>query len=403
MTATEWLLDKNNTPEDSTDFYGYYDDYCVELGHISMETYKRYCRSAVQAYREDTGLNGTSTEKVKNKDGSIDVRLKTFDFQTEDDLMKAAKLDPEIWELSNFKFRATQNENNPYLVTQANFEKKIRDLKYPLIEQVKVEIPPYEGNRRSLTDAVLNFSDLHAPFHDERCMNIALQIAFDTQPKYIVLNGDLLDCTDLSKYLASIETRNRIQESLNVVAKFIASLRNICPGSEIVYIEGNHEDRLRKVILENVSGAVGLKRVNELDGYDALSIPSLLCLADMNVKWLPYTDNGYWVTDSLKFSHGEELNAVKICKESDYNIVMGHSHRMEIVSNSKKIREGQKENWTFMAGCNCKLDGSVPSVKTFMNWQQGFGVIYFDENQATPVPVYIRDGVGLFNGVKYEG
>lgn len=401
MTTTEWLNKQITDPVATKDYYHLYDDYKETFdSDLEMESFKRKVR---EAFSEYYGGSTSTSERVTNKDGSIDVRLKTFDFQTEDDLMEASKLDPEIWEISNFKCRATQNENNPYLVIQASFEKKIKDLKYPLIEQVKVDLPPVKEITKNLTNAVLNFSDLHAPFHDERCMNIAISVASDVQPKYIVLNGDLLDCTDLSKYLASIETRNRIQESLNVVAKFIGQLRSVCPNSEIIYIEGNHEDRLRKVILENVSGAVGLKRVNDLNGYDALSIPSLLCLDDMYVKWLPYTENGFWVTDNLKFAHGEELNAVKICKESDYNIVMGHSHRMELVSNSKKTREGQKENWTFMAGCNCKIDGSVPSVKTHMNWQQGFGVIYYNGVQAVPVPVYVHEGVGLFNGVSYVG
>jgi len=398
LNKIEWLNSQIDSPVKSSDYYCLYDDFKETFdSELTMELFKRVVRSA---FAEVNGESGNAVS-VESKGSGMEVRLKTFDFQTEDDIFKASKLDPERWEISNFKFRATQNETNPYLVTTASFNKKFSELEYPLIEQVRVNIPRYFKPETSVSQAVLNISDFHAPFQDDRCGKIAVEVARDLQPSHVILNGDLLDCTDLGKYLTTPEVQHRIQESLIIVAQFIGELREVCPDSKIIYLEGNHEDRLRKVIIENVAGAVGLKRVNDLEGYDALSIPNLLCLNEIGVEWIPYKEKGYWVTDNLKFYHGEELNVSKQTKDRDYSFIIGHGHRVEIFSKSNENKEGQTEHYTAMFGCTCKLDGSVPSVKTFMDWQQSIGVVYYDEDISNPVPIYIHEGKALFNGKTY--
>ncbi len=156
------------------------------------------------------------------------------------------------------------------------------------------------------------------------------------------------------------------------------------------------------MILDNVAGAVGLKRVDDLDGYEALSIPSLLCLKELGVEWVGYRDKGYWINDGLKYHHGEELNVGKMAKDRDYSIVVGHGHRVEIQTITRENRSGQGENYACMFGCTCKLDGSVPAVKSSMNWQQSLGVVYYDGERTNPVPVYIHEGRAMFEGRVYS-
>ncbi len=47
----EWLRTKEPSASKAVELYGYYDDYLEEIGYISFETYKRYCREAVKKNR----------------------------------------------------------------------------------------------------------------------------------------------------------------------------------------------------------------------------------------------------------------------------------------------------------------------------------------------------------------
>ncbi len=89
-------------------------------------------------------------------------------------------------------------------------------------------------------------------------------------------------------------------------------------------------------------------------------------------------------------------------KGSDYSIVVGHGHRVEIQTITRENRSGQGENYACMFGCTCKLDGSVPAVKSSMNWQQSLGVVYYDGERTNPVPVYIHEGRAMFEGRVYS-
>lgn len=401
MTTTEWLLNKVSDPIGSDDFYGEYDNYCDEFGHISNETFKRYCRKALQEYRETTSGKDVLTTEM-SEEGLVVKNLKSFKITSEADIRKQANLSEEEWECSSFQTKSSSNEQNPWHSVSATFKKK-NELAFPLIEQAYISIPKFENTNRTPCDAIVNLSDLHAPFHDEHVMDVALQVLKDLYPKTIVINGDALDLTDFSdKFLASIECRNQTQEAINTVAEFIGKIRQVCPQSKIVFLEGNHSNRMRLAILRNVSAAVGLKRADNLNGYEALSIPNLLCLDNMEVEWQPYPEGEYWENSNLRFHHGESLNLDKIANEISYNEIMGHNHKMLIVSRAKKMYEGTKQVFVASFGCMCKVDGSVPAVKSFMDWQQGFGVLYTDGENIQPVPVYVNDGTALFEGHMYK-
>jgi len=96
------------------------------------------------------------------------------------------------------------------------------------------------------------------------------------------------------------------------------------------------------------------------------------------------------------------LNLNKIADEVTHCEVMGHNHKQLLVSRTKHTYSGRKQIWVASFGCLCKTDGSVPAVKSKMDWQSGFGVIYHIGNTNQPVPVYIENGTALFNGKIYK-
>ena len=77
---------------------------------------------------------------------------------------------------------------------------------------------------------------------------------------------------------------------------------------------------------------------------------------------------------------------------------MGHNHKILVESRTKKVYGGRKQIFVASFGCMCRIDGSVPSVKSFMDWQQGFGVLYMNQDEIQPVPVYVNNKKALFEG-----
>lgn len=134
MAATEWLLDKNNNPVDSTDLYEYYDEYCLERGHIPNETYKRYCRKAIQEYRD--GVNGGGKEipksnpdvdvlldRLNETENKLELTLKSYKIQDVETAAQIAGIDLSKWRCTRKTVRASQNIANPWFIVEGKFDR----------------------------------------------------------------------------------------------------------------------------------------------------------------------------------------------------------------------------------------------------------------------------------------
>lgn len=249
----------------------------------------------------------------------------------------------------------------------------------------------------------------HEAVHDRRALDLMVQIAKKERPTEIVILGDMLDLTDWSdKYVCSPEMQQETQRSLVEMRHFLERIRNAAPKANIVYLEGNHEVRLKTAIIKNTGAAYGLKRVTELDGYPTLSIPSLLQLDDLDIEWIgAYPDGEHWVTDNVRFVHGSMASstvggtAAKYAKESIVTTIFGHIHRQELVSITSRDRLGNYIRQAFSAGTLARIDAPVVAGATNQtNWQQGAGLLYVSPVTQI-VPILIKEGTCLVNNNVY--
>ncbi len=129
MTATEWLLERNTTPVDSTDFYEFYDEYCVACGHISNETFKRYCRKAVQEFRESDNKASSHPDvdvlldKLNETDNKLEISLKSYKIRDVEAAAHIAGIDLTKWKCVRKTVRASQNASNPWFIVEGKFDK----------------------------------------------------------------------------------------------------------------------------------------------------------------------------------------------------------------------------------------------------------------------------------------
>jgi len=259
------------------------------------------------------------------------------------------------------------------------------------------------------------------PFHDERAMNIALQLIQELQPDKIVNLGDFLDLPQYSKYPQEPLFAHTTQPSLDRASSFLAEQRANAPKSEIVLLEGNHDKRLMDFIMRNAMAAFGIKRANSLpDDWPVMSIPYLLRVDEIGVKYIEgYPTGEYYINDSLKCIHGMRIGkrgraSHMVIEDELMSTITGHTHHIEVAYRTIHKRSELSIPFAAILGCLCRIDGAVPSVhsglksngkpiRNFEDWQQGIGIVHYDEDgqdQQLNV-VNIKEGKAIFQGRKY--
>jgi len=266
---------------------------------------------------------------------------------------------------------------------------------------------------RRLQDGTLD------PFHDDAAMNVFIDAAVKMQPDKIQILGDFLDLASQGRFAQEASFAQTTQEALNTGHAFLAKLRAAAPDAEIVIVEGNHDKRMQNFIEANAVAAFGLKRAGLPESWPVMSLPYLLRLDELNVQYVDaYPAATDWDNDTTRNIHGTKANS-RGSTTSQYvfelphlNTWAGHTHRVEITYRSVMGARGEAvESYSANPGCLCRVDGAVPSVngaigadgtpaRIVENWQQGFGLAYYNDTESWPHVYRIRNGVAIIAGME---
>jgi len=262
------------------------------------------------------------------------------------------------------------------------------------------------------------------PFHDEKAIDVALQILSAEQHEngvdQVINLGDYIDLPAQGKYEQEASFAFTTQHAIDYGHLFAARQRAAAPDAKIVIIEGNHDRRMQKFVQANALSAFGLKRANIPSSWPVMSLPYLLRLEELDVEYMDgYPAAMWWINDKLRAIHGDKVNSsgntsMKYTNEMPHiSTIFGHIHRQEIQSKTTFDREGKIKSMAISPGCLCRVDGAVPSVKGSVdangrpiqyweNWQQGIAVVkYKDEGSFHVDLVHIDDGKTLYKGQEF--
>lgn len=268
------------------------------------------------------------------------------------------------------------------------------------------------------------FEDGLDPFHDDAAMDVAVQITaalqHDGGVDQVVNLGDFLDLPAQGKYEQESAFATTTQQAIDRGSMFIGSQRAAAPDAQLVILEGNHDRRMQKFITMNALSSFGLKRANAPESWPVMSLPYLLRLDEMDVRYIDaYPAGMWWINDKLRAIHGDKVRSNGSTAAAWTNdmphisTVFGHIHRQEIQSKTTFDRSGRIKSMAISPGCLCRIDGAVPSMKGstgidgrpatyFENWQQGIAVIMYRPDGAFHVElVHIDDGETMFRGQKF--
>ena len=249
------------------------------------------------------------------------------------------------------------------------------------------------------------------PTHDEAAIDVALQVVAAEDPDIVVIIGDAADFPEFGKYRLSPAFQRTTQPTIDYLTELSARIRFAAPNARIIWLAGNHEERLPNYILDNAAAAFGIRRGDKTDKWPVMSVPFLCRFDEYDIEFLSgYPANEFYVNDRLKIIHGMKVNSSgstvhKYLDSERVSTISGHVHRREIGHRTRRTREGARTIMAASPGCLARIDGKVPSTKggtdldgvpleSYEDWQQGLAVVRYEEGDGR----FVYSDIGIFDG-----
>lgn len=230
--------------------------------------------------------------------------------------------------------------------------------------------------------------DVHIPYEDRTAIECAFSIIRSIQPDNVVLIGDIIDFYTVSKYAKDPTRINTLQEEIDQTYQFLSEVRDVAPKARIIYMEGNHEDRLNRFLMT---------KAPELYCLRFMQVARLLRLNDFKMEY----NDGHEVIGDTTFTHGHIVRkhsaySARAMAEEYGTVLFGHTHRLGM----HHKRDGRGDMIAIENGCLCELDPGY--VKGIADWQQGFTVITYIDDHSAYEQVRIYNGQAIFRGKKWK-
>lgn len=216
----------------------------------------------------------------------------------------------------------------------------------------------------------LVLNDVHIPFHEKRTVELAIQAAKKHSARGVLLNGDILDCHELSRWDKTPDDP-RYTVEVQMGRQFLAWLRHELPKAALVWKDGNHEERLVHYLISKAPALFGL---------DVLTLPNLLHFDRYRVQHV--SDRRVITAGKLYIVHGHEFRpaisapvnpARGLFLRAKANSLCGHHHQS---SEHGEPTIGGKQQCAWSVGCACDL---WPRYMPINRWVNGFALVKIGE------------------------
>lgn len=216
---------------------------------------------------------------------------------------------------------------------------------------------------------LLILNDTHIPYHDQEALNAAIEYGIDHNCEAVLLNGDIADMYQLSRFMKSPIKANFKREREAIVG-FLQMLQEIF--GTVYYKQGNHENRYEHYLMTNAPA---------IFDEDEHKLSELFTFEGSRVQFI---DEAQLVTfGKLAIIHGHELKGggtVNIARnkmlKSYSNLAFGHHHTVG-ESTAKDIYGDYMAAWSI--GCLCNMK---PRYMPFNQWMHGFATVERTENDG---------------------
>jgi predicted phosphodiesterase len=214
----------------------------------------------------------------------------------------------------------------------------------------------------------LLISDVHIPYHDQDALMVALNYAASARVDSVILNGDIIDFFQLSKFCRDPRKRN-VQYEIDMLYEFFCIIQAILGEVKIFYKQGNHEQRLETYLMI---------KAPEIFGMEEFELPILAKFSDFGIEWID--KKRIILFEKLAILHGHEFfgftSAVNPARglylKSKKSAIVGHHHQSS--EHSEPDLHGKPVGcWSI--GCLSYLH---PEYSPINRWNHGFAILTRD-------------------------
>jgi predicted phosphodiesterase len=205
--------------------------------------------------------------------------------------------------------------------------------------------------------------DLHIPFEDKKAVKVALDVAEDINPDIIILNGDVSDCWEISRFTKRLDVDADLRDEIDQTRIFLMKLRNRFRKSRIIYIYGNHEHRWSTWIANNARELHGLRGLTLKEQFDCTE-------EDIEVVYSGNKESS-WLWGRLLIGHFDRVHkhsgytAKNLLDQKGISLIQAHTHR----GGSSFRRMWDRDLGAWEGFCLCDRN---PQYVDHPNWQLGF-------------------------------
>jgi hypothetical protein len=265
------------------------------------------------------------------------------------------------------KFKTRMN------VTITTFTEHLSKLReqHKVNEGMKIDTSPYKINKTF--KKVLVISDLHIPFCDLKALDLALEYGYKANVDAVIINGDLLDFTSVSRFL-SRPNEMRMLDNVEEGKKMLRYIKDAL-GCKVIFHEGNHSVRVEHYLISKAPEFWGLPSVElkNLLGCDEMGIDHVSNIRTMHLGKLTIAHGNHIVRGI--FAPVNPARGVFI--KSNASVLISHVHR-----SSEHIETDIKGKVTGCWSIGC-LTTTQPEFNPMVSkHNMGFAIVEIESSQG---------------------
>ena len=246
-------------------------------------------------------------------------------------------------------------------------------------------------------DKYLIINDIHIPFEDQPTVNIFFQMLKEGGYKRLFLNGDIPEFESVSSHRKRPGCHKFLIEEIAACNRFVDQIRKVYSGP-IVWIEGNHEWRLGRYLLDQAPELIGSFSCRQAFRVDLLE----------KFSWIPYHPR-QWVRAGdarLWLRHEPVGGGMNHAKQTSDNVAedcaYGHTHTIQSYT-IKKLGGKRIMAHAMPAACDFShenFDYRGPKDR----WVNGFTEVEAETKSGrySLRCIETTDGLALHNGKFYR-
>ena len=228
-----------------------------------------------------------------------------------------------------------------------------------------VELKDWDLFRISGPCKALIINDVHIPFHEIEPLKIALRRGKRAGCNVVILNGDIIDCHDQSKFEKNPFMRTWPEEIRTLRLLLDGLRKEFGKNARIIYKWGNHEERYTHHMIRQCPVWLDIPE---------FEFEAVMKLADYGVELV--REHRPIALGKLHVVHGHEyrlVSAVNAARglflRAKAHCLCGHLHQ---VSSHSEPNVEQTILSTWSVGCLCNIH---PQYRPISGWSHGFAIV----------------------------